>query len=307
MLQRSSVGDAAVHPPVELVVGAPTTVDIYGPDGVLLLRAGSVIRSEAQRDLLLERQASAVGAGVPDAIDAPPAATLDAIAESLREGCGDPDGATRERSVLPRLRSPVEAVQLTLTIGDVRRKVPVEFVGILGRESIVVAAPEWQGQPFLPNRGAAVSVRLFAGRGIHLFDTTVLAASTQPLAHLHLAVPTQCATMEFRRHPRLRVDIPVVVHRGNASTLGATLENLSVGGCRVRAREPLGEVEDRVAVSFSLRVEGGEAPLRIAAIVRNRDGPHANGTWSTGLEFVQLAAGDRLALYAFVQAEMYRD
>jgi hypothetical protein len=129
----------------------------------------------------------------------------------------------------------------------------------------------------------------------------------QQVAHLHLALPEQCAVMEFRRHPRVRIDVPAILHRGNLPTVGVNMVNLSIGGCRVQGGQALGDIEDRVALSFVLRVDRGDVPLRIAGIVRNVEGPDPNGRCAVGVEFVQMGTGERLALHTFVQAELYTD
>lgn len=145
--------------------------------------------------------------------------------------------------------------------------------------------------------GEKISVRAFSGTAICTFDATVVKAIHHPLYCLCLTFPASMQMRKLRREMRIKAAIDASASTATGS-YQVKLDNLSATGALIRASEPIGAVDEVVALSFSLSSYANEdASLsNIKAKIRNIvEGANNDGLlYMIGAEFIEIDAGDQL-------------
>ena len=181
----------------------------------------------------------------------------------------------------------------------------VGVVGMLEQVSLIVECPMIRGIPAL-GTGEALEVRLFAVRDLVLFQCEMLTASTYPGPYLHLSWPQELCVLQVRSSARVTLDkpatfglqvdrqlIPVPGHIIDLSTEGAAFLCDALGAV----------VGDQGELVLVLEVDGKLPPVFVhpRVVVRSvREPLHAGGCLQYGLEFLDLALDEALAIRAFL-------
>lgn len=198
----------------------------------------------------------------------------------------------RER---PRERAEGACIaRLGLAVGDPLRLFPeggVEFsfearlVGWIIGKLLLVSVPA-QAPPGLARPGQHCRLRAFAGRTAVSFATTVLAARVEPVSCLDLAFPAQVHVCEVRGEERIATDIPVRARGPGALPVrDCRLADVSLGGIRLHAPEPVAAPGARVLVDADIDVGCGPRHLALEGVVRNLAARAASGGgWDHGIE-----------------------
>lgn len=278
----------------DIPLGEPLPWTVYGPDGAPLFVRGERIDDPAALPGLFARGLYR---------DAP------RHARSRGEGA-DASGAPRERlCALDQVRLQIgDELQLQPQIeGGVGRH-SVRLIGYLRGRSVLVTTPMVDGKVLLIRDGQSYVVRLFSGRSVFAFTTTVLKSANVPFPHLHLAYPNQVSGLCVRQGARAEANVIVAATDARGVPHAGTLSNISTGGAKLVARRAVGAAGDRLTLKGRVFVDGAEHYLELAAIVRSaRTETDVTGMADMvghGLQFVDVAEQDHLVLSAFVYQQL---
>lgn len=282
----------------EVQVGAPLDFPIYSSSGKLLVAKGYVLQSESQVERLFAAGAYKEGAGTarpdmrnqkvvggtmsPSAVTGKPAGGHPALEAVIADFPCAPTGP--------------EVFQLSLP-EQTDKPFRAEYVGAIKGKALLVVAP--QDAPQL-RVGSVLDAKVFIGRHIYLFNTTVLARHSQPNDILHLEYPQKTRRHTLRKHLRIGVSMPARVFRNDAATTAhdAEVTNISMSGLALRCAEGLLSVGDHFRLTFKLTVADRVHLATLNAVVRNARSI-GNGTL-VGAEFTQLPEESRSYLQGFI-------
>lgn len=171
------------------------------------------------------------------------------------------------------------------------------LIGWDDKEYLLIKLPRENGAALNFFDGEKISVRAFSGTVICTFDSTVIKTIHHPLYCLCLTFPMALQVKQLRREMRIKVAIDASV----GTTAGAhqvTLGNLSATGALIRTLQPIGEVDEVIALSFSLpsHDDGEASPMKIKARIRSIvEGANNEGlVYMVGAEFIEIEASDQL-------------
>lgn len=211
-----------------------------------------------------------------------------------------------------------DLLALKLGIGDVvqlqdmsatKQRHFVKLIGYLNKKSFLVSHPLNNEQLLFVKKGDFFLVRGFSSTKTYEFNSEVLNVCLAPYPYLHLSFPSQISTVSMRSAMRIKIKLVCSIKlKGGASTIAATIGDMSVGGARIQAKVEFGQVGDAIDVSFRLPVDGVDQLLAVPAIIRNigneaesADGEH---TVLYGVEFQLPEGNERNILQYFIYKNM---
>lgn len=201
------------------------------------------------------------------------------------------------------IRLPVgESLQLQWLAGEQTIRHYARLIGYVKGQSVLVTAPTVNGRTVLMREGQAVLVRLFSGKSIYAFSTSVLKATNVPHPYVHLAYPPQVKTQVVRRAPRVDVQLIAAMRDASDSEHAVIIANLSRGGCLLKIRRESAAIGDPVRLAFKVVMDDVEHLVRVAGIVRSivAAAPGSDEPSQAGVEFEEVSGQDRLVITALV-------
>lgn len=278
----------------EIAVGKPLPWAVYDADRKLLLARHFVIDSQSQLDGLLERGMFRVVHHGARTVD-----------ERAQRSEGE-ERICRLGDIRLRIG---DTMQLqSRAVGDDTRYV-VKLVGVMSDNAVIVNTPIINRSVAAVRQGASFVVRLFAGKSVYAFPTTVTRIGTSPFPHLFLEYPREVRGLEVRRSARVSVNIIAALRTEDGRQQACVVRNLSVGGALLQARHPLGEPGTRLQLKLRVTVTDLEQYLNLPTIIRVvHDGaPRDNAMPVTehGVQFVGIAPNDQIALTSFVYQTLF--
>jgi len=174
------------------------------------------------------------------------------------------------------------------------------LIGYADKQFILLKLPvAANGVPITFYEGEPVSVRVFTGVSVYVFNAVALRCELHPFYCLFLSYPADIRTLTLRNSIRVRADLPCVVTTGGKEESG-TLVNLSTSGALIQCSDTDNAVGDNVNISFSLQSQFDAAPnqLNLEAEVRSATEVMVKGAELVqyGVKFADLNAADQLAL-----------
>jgi c-di-GMP-binding flagellar brake protein YcgR len=176
---------------------------------------------------------------------------------------------------------------------------------------VLVSTPTQDGKVLLMREGQGFVVRMFSGKSVYAFGTTIFKVANVPFPHLHLTYPPQVRGLVVRRGARARVNLIAAVSGADGRSHAATLLDLSTGGAMLVAKSPMGAKDDRISIKFRVVVGDVEQYLTIPAVLR---AVHANATVegekpqvNHGVQFEALPHAENVVLSAFVYRVLFEE
>ncbi len=282
----------------DVVLGKPLPYSLYDQHNKLLLKAGVVVQTQNQLDVLSERglyrdrmaanQVQAPSSIVPDGEPAPDKDGILLDLEDIRLQIGD-------------------VLQLQGAAADAPRHA-VKLLGYAKGRSVMVTPPMVDGAYAMVKQDAAFVVRFFSGKSVYAFPAHVLKMSNTPFPYLHLSYPKTVRGMRVRRAQRAGVRLITSLTDMYGALYAGTLIDISKGGALLAAKAALGEIGDVVQLKFRLQFDDIDQFVHVKAGIRSvRDNPAAESESCAvhhGLEFVEVQASDRLALSAYTYQKL---
>jgi c-di-GMP-binding flagellar brake protein YcgR len=186
--------------------------------------------------------------------------------------------------------------------------VTVKLIGVHEGHSIVVTAPEVDSMPV--KEGAMYRFRSFSGETIYEFIAPLVKTCSEPFEYLHIGWPQQqhVEKRELRAAPRVKTELPCMVYPGAQASgrfVKGTISDLSTGGAAIALHDDLSVFYDEVKVVFQLAV--ADQDMMIEARARPVRKPDETGERLMGVSFVALSQTDKLAVHAYVTAQLVRE
>ncbi len=279
----------------DLELGKPVPWPLYDERKQLLLARGVVLETDSQRRALLER---GLFRKLP-----------------VRDGRVNPESGGRPSDDMchfDEIRLDIgDTLQLQTQSESGQSRYYVKLIGFLKGKSVLVTTPTQDGKVLLLREGQAFVVRMFSGKSVYAFGTTIFKVANVPFPHLHLTYPGQVRGLVVRRGARARVNLIAAVSGADGRSHAATLLDLSTGGAMLTAKSPMGVKDDRISIKFRVVVGEVEQYLTIPAVLR---AVHANATVegeqpqvNHGVQFEDLPHAENVVLSAFVYRVLFEE
>lgn len=197
--------------------------------------------------------------------------------------------------------------RLQLDIPGRDEPVPARLLGYLKGATLIVKMASGRSSARPPlGEGGVLEVRGFSGRVAFTFKTLIEKIRYSPYAYCHLKFPDLIQGTEIRHAERVRVNLPVMVVGAGESdrSIEATIANISAAGAMLISPVTVGEVGDRVSLTFQfwLLPNDYEVNMRIGAIIR-AVAPNAQGLPSElcyGVRFDELRSSEGILLQSLI-------
>ena len=279
----------------DIRLGHPLPYSLYDINRKLLLRAGNIVATVNQLNVLSEKGLYKEKVEVP--------------VVTAREG--------KEGEKKDDAPQQIEFEDIRLGVGDSWHlqaqdesgvRTTVKLMGATKGKSVLVSAPLSNGSYLNVKEGAGFVVRFFAGQSAYAFTAHVLKMVNTPYPYLHLSYPKTVAGMQIRKGLRVNVSLICALLPQGKSSVSGMLLDLSKGGARALAAQVLGEVGDEVQGKFKLVVEDTDHLVTLRCAIRSKT-PTGDPTETVpkcfyGLDFIEVEPNDRLALSAYVSQRL---
>lgn len=287
--------------PQDLEVGRPSPFRIYDEGGRLMLDRGEAIASQELAQLLLACRAKRDP--VPEEAAPQRAETAPASAR--------PGQVAAHRLFRAMGLRPGDRLQLELPGPLGARRAVVRVIGYQEGRALLVTPPFQEGSCVPLLEGERVRARLFTGRQAYGFESFVDRACLQGLDYLQLSFPTHIHVVNVRKALRVKTCTVASLRPTDAETAmpptAALIVDLSTSGAGLVACRAIAGKEDRVTLSFTLRMEEASTAIETRAFVRSVNPDPATGGFRLGLQFDRLEDLQYLALKAYVLERLYED
>lgn len=178
----------------------------------------------------------------------------------------------------------------------------VRYIGFIKDKSVLTSLPFVEGQGMWLTPGKAFILRGFNGTHAFAFSTLVVRAHTNPFPYVHFAWPHEIELQLVRKSQRVLVSLPAQVTLADNRTVAVTLTDLSALGSMLDSAEPLGEIDDKARIEFSLNLDGNVTVLNIAIKLRNiHHKPDGSGL-RIGVGFEEITQNETLILHYFIHS-----
>lgn len=205
--------------------------------------------------------------------------------------------------------------RLQLDVPGRDEPVPARLLGYMKGESLIVklAIAYLSGHDAL-REGDAIEVRGFSGRVAFTFKSVIEQIRFSPYAYCHLRFPDTIQGTAIRHAERVRVSLPVrVVGQGDAegNSVAATIANISVNGAMLLSSEPLGEVGDRLSLTFRFWILPNEyeVNMNVAALIQTIGQPEQEEATETsyGVKFEGMRSTESILLQSLIYQRLKED
>jgi hypothetical protein len=184
------------------------------------------------------------------------------------------------------------------------------LIGCLPGRSILLSVPKSAGKLVRFRPGQKVVARLMVDNGIGIFASVVEVQTADPYPILHIGYPDNVSFKGIRGATRVAVEQAVVVTNLSKTDIplaAGSIMDISVTGARLGVTAELGDIGDKLQLSFNVNVAGIARELAIEAIIRSRvEGEQQafSDEITYGVEFIAPPEDGRLLLYAYVYAQI---
>lgn len=284
----------------DVVLGRPLPYSLYDQDSKLLLRAGVVVQTQNQLDLLSERGLYRDRMAANQAATAVAAGPVDEV-----EAGGESGGIVRD---LEDIRPQIGDVLQMQGVADGALRHAVKLLGYAKGRSVMVTPPMVDGAYAIVKQGSAFVVRFFSGKNAYAFPAHVLKMSNTPFPYLHLSYPKEVRGMRVRRAQRAGVRLIASVSDMYEALHSGVLMDISKGGALLAVRSVIGDVGDRIGLKFRVQFDDIDQFVHVWATIRSvRNNPDPdNGALAIhhGLEFAEVQGSDKLVLAAYTNQKL---
>lgn len=142
------------------------------------------------------------------------------------------------------------------------------LIGYVSGEYLLMKIPLEHGLSVPILVGERVALRVFSGMNVFTFVCYVESVFHGPRYYMHLTFPAEIQATALRKAVRVKVDLPVQI-KGTAES--GTITDISVDGAQITAGSALGELEAKIALSFTFQIKptNQEVRLETSATIRN--------------------------------------
>ncbi|HEY9191629.1 MAG TPA: flagellar brake protein [Methyloversatilis sp.] len=284
----------------DVVLGKPLPYSLFDSNNKLLLRAGVIVQTQNQLDVLSER-----GLYRDKVSNTLPSVTARAGQDAEPKPEADKGGILLD---LEEIRLQIGDVLQLQAAGEDSQRYTLRLLGYSKGRSVMVTAPMVDGGYAIVKQDAAFVVRFFSGKSVYAFPAHVLKMANTPFPYLHLSYPKKVRGMRVRRGQRAAVRIIAAVTDAAGKPHAATLIDISKGGALLAAKATLGATGDAMRCKFRLQFDDIDQFVQVGVVIRsvsNASEPENEAVAvNHGVEFTDVPEQDRLALTAFVYHQL---
>ena len=151
-------------------------------------------------------------------------------------------------------------LQIMLKRGSRQLIYYTSLIGYVSGEYLLMKIPFEHGLSVQVRGGECVTLRVFSGMNVFTFSCNVESVFLSPRFYMHLTFPTEIQATALRKAVRVRVDLPVQVK--GAPECGS-ITDISVDGAQITADSALGEVDAKLALSFTFQIKPTNQDVRV--------------------------------------------
>jgi len=203
-----------------------------------------------------------------------------------------------------------------------RDRYQVTVIGYVEGHSLMITAPQKNGNFVLLREGQQFVVRLLSGTQIIGFNSEVLKVYNNPFSYVHLKPPLEIEKLNVRNAHRVELKVIATIQNverdeesgdiikpaGNKSS-SAIVNNMSITGCQIQLLEPLANDFKELTISAKITVAEQERILTMEAeICSHREAEIDEKNWQLyGMKFNELDDDRRLLLNCFVYEQLVKE
>jgi len=248
----------------DIVVGQPLPYSVYGPDRLLLLAQGQLVKSERVREALLRV--------LPDPDGIHRAAAASAAAAKQDEQLATLSALSLLRRDYQNLSSRAR-FSLRMAREEGGESYLCWVVGIANRRDLIITAPQREDRTFVTvTEGQSWVFRTFYATAVFRFNATIQKLVFDPFPYLHIQLPQAIDMRSVRKMPRAQVCLNATV--GTATEEAAALiVDMSVTGLRLAVPDVTTLFKDQtVALNFTVPLLGKQHTMRMQGRVMSCQG-----------------------------------
>lgn len=286
-------------------VGIPIAHPIYDSDGILLMRAGTIVTTESQLEKLYERGLY-LNLKSSESIK-----RQNSESTAIEKNSQEPELSDNQNLVDLSLKSIIigELLQVSPLSDDTNTiKYFVKYLGGLDKKSIICTLPMVDEKVVFIKLHSGLQVKLFSGKDVYKFTTSVEAVFSTPYPHLHLKFPKVVYGKNLRRNQRVSVSIiSSLINKSpgdfvNVKSAGRIID-LSLGGAMIDATKVFGSTRDDLECTFKINQDDKEVILAIPCILRSiAEATNDSGAiiYKHGVQFKEIALQDKAVLQNYI-------
>lgn len=203
-----------------------------------------------------------------------------------------------------------------------RDRYQVTVIGYVEGHSLMITAPQKNGNFVLLREGQQFVVRLLSGTQIIGFNSEVLKAYNNPFSYVHLKPPMEVEQLNVRNAHRVELKViatiqnierdkesgDIIKSTDNKSS-SAIVNNMSITGCQIQLLKALPEDHKELLISAKITVAEQERILTMEAeICSHRETEIDGKNWQMyGMKFGELDDDRRLLLNCFVYEQLVKE
>jgi c-di-GMP-binding flagellar brake protein YcgR len=180
---------------------------------------------------------------------------------------------------------------------------PCRIIGFAPNEALFVTPPLFEGKILKLGVGENVEIVAIASQAVFRFVCTVESVCQLPFDYVVLSKPGVIRRLRERKSIRVRAHLPV---RYGIGETGESYEGLGLAkgisslGMSLTASWALGQVGDRLRLSFPLKSKDLDTQIETVGIIRNVQKGEPGEPAVHGLELDRLDAAQQMAMKVFV-------
>lgn len=277
----------------DLAVGQPLKCSLFDAKGKLLLSKGQLVQSERQLEKLV----------------------AEGVFRSEKDDNRQYRHVERPAEPEPKLASQGKAYAFEDTgvrVGDLlvlqdanggQYRLPL--VGYVRGQGLIMGPPSNQSGLVALPEGQVLSLRFFSRRHAYVFKAAVAKNTFVPFPLMFLDYPQPGHGQEIRKNTRVTVEVIAVAACG-AISRPVVIEDISVTGARVRAKDAIAAVGADVTLNFKIQVAGAATLMTVPGVLRSSAKKDEKGEprWYCGVEFAAVDRDQALKLSAYVHEQM---
>jgi len=194
---------------------------------------------------------------------------------------------------------PGAVMQMQSLTDDAHARHEVRYIGFIKDKSLLITLPFLEGKGLWMQEGQTVVVRGFNGIYAYAITTQVIRARSHPFPYIHLSWPLKVECQIVRHSLRVGVSLPAKVTLPDASSVAASMVDLSVSGAMLDSPLELGAVGTHPKVEFAVDFEGQAMDLSLPTIIHNSSEKPDGSGFHVGIKFENVSHNDGLILFYF--------
>jgi len=201
-----------------------------------------------------------------------------------------------------------DTVYLEFSGVEAHGRASATVVGWREGHSVLVTMPLAGDRPMQLFDGEPVTLRMFNGRSAFAFQSVVRRVASLPFPYVHLAYPRRVQSVEIRRSPRSRVDMPATFSVDGQPAGVGTVVDIGTAGALLDTGRMLDKLVQHLTLSLSFELHLVPVQLTLSAHILGMKAYASTGETTHvqyRLAFQSLQPNDRLVLASLVWFEMY--